>query len=73
MEPKNYFVIWRDQDEPGIKFMSKSELRRFLSENYAFLKDAPEIEEFPSKSVFILKGSVVIPQARRHVTEWEID
>jgi len=68
-----YLVMSRGDDEPHTYIMSEKQLRQHLDESkYSFLDKPPEFDRFPSNSVFIFKGEIIIPKVKEKVTEWEI-
>lgn len=76
MEEK-YLVISRCEDEPYVEFLTKEELQTRITqdwEKYEFLEKLPntDLNYFPSRSVFIFKGELIIPKAEKFVTKWKI-
>ena len=72
-----YLMLSRTEDEVHIQSLSKEKLNKTLEdykEGYEFLKSTPDsLEEFPSWSVFIMKGDIVTPKAVEKVVTLEID
>lgn len=72
-----YIVISRCGDEPHIAVLSTSELTDLLADDwkgYKFLDDADvDLAEFPSYSVLIIKGKVIVPKPKTVVTEYTLE
>ena len=73
---EKFLVMERCEDEPSCSLITKEELVQRLNNgefnNYAFLKNPPDLANFPSYSVFVFSGLVAIPQAQEKVTVWTI-
>lgn len=76
---EKYIVLHRCEDEVHITVGSASGLKKDLAaggqfEGYEFIKDPGrlDLENFPSRSALIIKGEVVVPKAKKVVTEYEV-
>ena len=72
----SYFIMFRNEDEVCVRWMASEELQDALVNDWIgweFLREIPnDLDGFPSKSVFIIKGEVVIPRQKVVVKEWSI-
>lgn len=74
-----YLVIWSlDDGYVETAFISAGKELQSLLQDLAqhgleFLKDVPDIEGFPTRSVLILQGAVVVPRVRITAVEVDID
>ena len=73
---KKYLTISRCEDEPYAAFLTREQLEQKLKEewkDYEFLNSAPcDLMSFPSKSVFIVKGEIIVPKPKKVFTEWVV-
>jgi hypothetical protein len=73
---KKYLTISRYEDEPYAAFLTQEQLEQKLKEeweDYTFLNSAPgDLMNFPSKSVLIVKGEIIVPKPKKVVTEWVV-
>jgi hypothetical protein len=70
---KEYFVISCRSDGPHMTMLTREQLLAKLVEcKWTFLKDVPDWEYMAKDSIFILKGSVVIPTPKKVVTEYVV-
>jgi hypothetical protein len=70
-----YLVLSRCEDDVHTSLLSKEQLEERLGDDwkgYDFLAKPPNIENMPSKSLFIFGGDVVIPQAEQVVTKFKV-
>ena len=79
-----YFVLSRQEDEVCFEVMSHTELKKRLAQyikleiavTYLSHKDTDNLIDlmyFPAMTALIIKGSVVVPTAKRVVTKMEIE
>jgi len=64
----HFLVIYRNEDEPTMTIMDRTELKWALSaewKDYELLQDAPNFMYMPPQSVFIFQGEAI-------VDKWEI-
>lgn len=75
---EKYFVVLRREDEPDFQVMDEKTLRKFLNnpdnrvEDLHFIdkvSDRMDLEYFPSNSVLILRGEIVIPKPKKIAVE----
>ena len=80
---ERYFVIWSAVEDgaPCVESFTKDELQRKLAEGY-FGKSVSPLEAVPQDcvidfwkidKVLIVRGTVVVPQAREVVLTWEVE
>ncbi len=73
---EQYVILERLEDEPSSSIISKENLEKRMNDGdfkgYNFLEVIPDLEYFPPRSVFIFKGSIIIPKAEKVVTKWKI-
>jgi len=74
---KKYLIISRYDDEPYMEFLTQTQLEQKLStewsNGYTFLSEAPrDLMDFPSKSIFIIKGEIIVPTPKEVVKVWTI-
>jgi hypothetical protein len=73
-----YTVISRCEDELNFDILSKDQLLKRLKEEFAegyeFLDDlhTHNLEEFPSMSVMIIEGGIVVPKVKKVAVEFEL-
>lgn len=72
----NYIVLVRDEDEPYISELSADRLKELLKEDwnsYKFLEASDfELARFPTCSLLIVQGEVIIPKPVSTVTEYKL-
>lgn len=74
---KDYFVIHRTEDDVHTGWMTKLELKASLRDKengfggYTILAAIPHLDEFPSRSVYIINGKQVTPRPISTVVEYE--
>ena len=59
-----YLVISRGHDAPHFDLLSEAQLKDTLNgewNDYNFITEIPDIESFPSESLFIFKGEIAFP------------
>lgn len=74
-----YVVISRLEDEPTIELIPAAALLTMLNHEgsfagYKILKEIPSIDlqEFPSKSLLIIEGKIIVPKVKTVVKEFEL-
>ena len=76
-----YFLLYGNEDGGHIKQLSQAELLQEIHDDYEETEDSPEFAaEIPDSNMFywgeamvIIKGEIVVPQARQVVTEYVIE
>jgi len=76
-----YFLLYGNEDGGFVKQLSQEELLRQIHDDYEDTEDSPGFAaEIPASSMFywgeamvIIKGEIVVPQARQFVTEYVIE
>lgn len=53
-----YFVFYRSEDEPRFIQTNLNEVKSMM-DSYELLDKMPHIMEFPSMSMFVIKGEIV--------------
>ena len=75
---RNFIVISRCEDEARVEILSEKKLKDQLDDGdysgYTFLDSLPDsdLNYFPSESVFIMEGKVVVPEAVTEVTKYRL-
>lgn len=72
-----YITLSRCEDEPHFEIIEKKKLEKQFNdgeyEGYDFLtRYDGDLMEFPSNSILIIKGEIIIPKAKQVVKEYEI-
>jgi hypothetical protein len=77
-EKKEYLVISRGDDTPSVEWLGSSELKERINDDfywgkYETLKEIVEIEKFPARSLFIVKGTLITKKPVEVVTQWKLE
>jgi len=71
-----YLTINRCEDEPHIELLEKAEVEKRLAgewNGYTIIQTLPsDLNYFPSRSVFVFGGEIVIPKQVAIATKWEL-
>lgn len=77
-EKKEYLVISRGDDEPNVEWLGSSELKERINDEfywrkYETLKEVVEIDKFPARSLFIVKGTIITKKPVEVVMQWQLE
>lgn len=80
-----YLVISRCEDDPDLFWYETKEalmrhiadeLQSNLGQSYVFIEDPkqiPALYMWPSKTLLVVKGDLVVPKPREIVKEWDVE
>lgn len=73
MTDKRYIVLYTEDGNMSIKFMTEKEIKEnYLNENYSYnIFDALPNLDYDS-GVLIIDGNIVVPKAKKKIVEWEL-
>jgi hypothetical protein len=77
-EKKEYLVVSRGNDEPSIEWLGSSELKERINDEfywgkYETLKEVVDLEKFPARSLFVVKGTIITKKPVEVVTQWQLE